>query len=142
MAADVFAIISLATPDWIVTDVGGSLIYKKMDFYVYCWQLNACEKKIPGETRLGLMWTCMTLYNRPQVCFTPELQPEWLLALICIFVGCICITTAIILLASSNWDRDVIPYARWVGFTASKSELIILNRKLFDHIYEFQWISI
>lgn len=74
-----------------------------------------------GETRLGLMWTCMTLYNRPQVCFTPELQPEWLLALICIFVGCICITTAIILLASSNWDRDVIPYARWVGFTASKS---------------------
>lgn len=62
----------------------------------------------------------MTLYNRPQVCFTPELQPEWLLALICIFVGCICITTAIILLASSNWDRDVIPYARWVGFTASE----------------------
>lgn len=75
---------------------------------------------ILGETRLGLMWTCMTLYNRPQVCFTPELQPEWLLALICIFVGCICITTTIILLASSNWDRDVIPYARWVGFTASK----------------------
>lgn len=74
-----------------------------------------------GETRLGLMWTCMTLYNRPYQCFTPELQPEWLLALICIFVGCICITTAIILLASSNWDRDVIPYARWVGFTASKS---------------------
>lgn len=73
-----------------------------------------------GETRLGLMWTCMTLYNRPQVCFTPELQPEWLIALICIFVGCICITTTIILLASSNWDRNVIPYARWVGFTASK----------------------
>lgn len=66
------------------------------------------------------MWTCMTLYNRPQVCFTPELQPEWLVALMCIFVGCICITTTIILLASSNWDRDVIPYARWVGFTASE----------------------
>ena len=62
----------------------------------------------------------MTLYNRPQVCFTPELQPEWLIALICIFVGCICITTTIILLASSNWDRNVIPYARWVGFTASE----------------------
>lgn len=24
MAADIFAIISLATPDWIVTDVGGT----------------------------------------------------------------------------------------------------------------------
>ena len=75
---------------------------------------------------MGLMWTCMTLYNRPQVCFTPELQPEWLLALICIFVGCICITTAIILLASSNWDRDVIPYARWVGFTASKCLCLVV----------------
>lgn len=29
MAADVFAIISLATPDWIVTDVGGDLIERK-----------------------------------------------------------------------------------------------------------------
>jgi hypothetical protein len=94
MAADIFAIVSLAMPDWIITDVG-------------------------GDTRLGLMWTCMTLYNRPQVCFTPDLQPEWLLALVCIFVGCICITTTIILLASSQWDRNVIPYARWVGFTAS-----------------------
>ncbi|KAF5286683.1 hypothetical protein FQA39_LY16166 [Lamprigera yunnana] len=93
MAADVFAIVSLAMPDWIITDVG-------------------------GDTRLGLMWTCMTLYNRPQVCFTPDLQPEWLLALVCIFVGCICITTTIILLASSHWDRNVVPYARWVGFTA------------------------
>ena len=74
----------------------------------------------PGDTRLGLMWTCITLYNRPQVCFTPDLQPEWLLALVCIFVGCICITTTIILLASSHWDRNVVPYARWVGFTASK----------------------
>lgn len=66
------------------------------------------------------MWTCITLYNRPQDCFSPDLQPEWLLALICIFVGCICVTTTVILLASSNWDRDVIPYARWVGFTASE----------------------
>lgn len=65
----------------------------------------------------------MTLYNRPQVCFTPDLQPEWLLALVCIFVGCICITTTIILLASSHWDRNVVPYARWVGFTASKVNL-------------------
>lgn len=74
-----------------------------------------------GDTRLGLMWSCMTLYNRPQVCYSPDLQPEWLMALVCIFVGCILITATIILLASSHWDRNVIPYARWVGFTASKS---------------------
>lgn len=72
----------------------------------------------------------MTLYNRPQVCFTPDLQPEWLLALVCIFVGCICITTTIILLASSHWDRNVVPYARWVGFTASKSLSTVKTCKL------------
>lgn len=81
---------------------------------------NSYQFFSPGDTRLGLMWTCITLYNRPQICFTPDLQPEWLLALVCIFVGCICITTTIILLASSHWDRNVVPYARWVGFTASK----------------------
>lgn len=122
MAADIFAIVSLATPDWIVTDVGGNyfgLLNFNISFNAKYFSCNSfIDAVCSGETRLGLMWTCMTLYNRPQVCFTPELQPEWLLALICIFVGCICITTAIILLASSNWDRDVIPYARWVGFTA------------------------
>jgi hypothetical protein len=35
LAADVFAIVSLAMPDWIVTDT--------------------------GETRFGLMWSCVTL---------------------------------------------------------------------------------
>ncbi|XP_046404513.1 uncharacterized protein C16orf52 homolog A [Ischnura elegans] len=91
--ADVCAIISVYTPDWIVSGVG-------------------------GETQIGLMWTCITLYNRPQVCFSPNLQPEWLLTLVCIFLGCICIATTIILLGSAHWDPNVIPYARWVGFTA------------------------
>ncbi|RLU19937.1 hypothetical protein DMN91_008496 [Ooceraea biroi] len=91
--ADICAIISIAMPDWIITDVG-------------------------GDTRLGLMWSCMTLYNRPQVCYKSALQSEWLMALICIFVGCILITATIILLIISHWDRSVIPYARWVGFGA------------------------
>ena len=55
-------------------------------------------------------------------------------ALICIFSGCICITTTIILLASSNWDRQVIPYARWVGFTASKWSPMILITKILEII--------
>ncbi|XP_049810391.1 uncharacterized protein C16orf52 homolog B isoform X3 [Schistocerca nitens] len=100
LAADIFAIVSLAMPDWITTEVGGT-----------------------SDTRLGLMWTCMTLYNRQPTCFTPDLQPEWLLALVCIFVGCICITTTIILLISSHWDRNVVPYARWVGFTARSAPI-------------------
>lgn len=134
MAADIFAIISLAMPDWIVTDVGGKFCFLFVCPLCVCTDFasQTCLQRfdcvvVTGETRLGLMWTCMTLYNRPQVCFTPELQPEWLLALICIFVGCICITTTIILLASSNWDRDVIPYARWVGFTASKNRIRVYS---------------
>lgn len=163
MAADVFAIVSLAMPDWIITDVGGKCCYNINDVwytYVQSWMLfyglikckplllwkkstlwfltcyYTCKYVLlkrgvkfgyvltwissVGDTRLGLMWTCMTLYNRPQICFAPDLQPEWLLALVSIFVGCICITTTIILLASSHWDRNVVPYARWVGFTASE----------------------
>ncbi|CAG0914720.1 unnamed protein product [Notodromas monacha] len=93
LMADVFAIVSLSMPDWIVSDVGGA-------------------------TRLGLMWTCLTIHKRPQVCFTPHLTPEWMLTLVCIFIGCVCVTTTVILLASSHWDVNVVPYARWVGFAA------------------------
>lgn len=31
MAADVFAIVSLAMPDWIITDVGGKVVYRIVD---------------------------------------------------------------------------------------------------------------
>ncbi|XP_071575750.1 uncharacterized protein [Temnothorax nylanderi] len=93
LLADISAIISIAMPDWIITDIG-------------------------GDTRLGLMWSCMTLYNRPQVCFKSQLESEWMMALVCIFIGCILITATIILLVISHWDRTVIPFARWVGFGA------------------------
>lgn len=66
------------------------------------------------------MWTCTSLYNRPKVCFSPDLPPEWMMALVCIFVGCVCVTTTVVLLISSHWDYNVVPYARWVGFAASK----------------------
>lgn len=99
--------------------------------FFFHWKINLfifkkCFFFCEGDTRLGLMWTCMTIYNRPQICFTPDLQPEWVLALVCIFVGCICITTTIILLISSHWDRNVVPYARWVGFTASELSICVV----------------
>lgn len=54
MSANCFAIISLILPDWIVSDVG-------------------------GNTRLGLLRNCMTIYGRKQLCFAPSLQPGILL---------------------------------------------------------------
>ena len=71
-----------------------------------------------GETRLGLTRTCLTLYNRPQTCFTPTLNPEWLFTFVAIFGGCVCLTTSIVLIIASHWDRTVAPYAKWFGFAA------------------------
>ncbi|XP_076312297.1 uncharacterized protein C16orf52 homolog A-like [Tachypleus tridentatus] len=93
LAADIFAVMSLILPDWIVTEVG-------------------------GDTRIGLMQTCMTIYGRPQLCFSPSLQPEWMLTLICIVIGALCVTATFGLLFMSRWNIHVIPYARWVGFSA------------------------
>jgi len=33
MAADIFAIVSLAMPDWIITDVGGKCAYAILTLY-------------------------------------------------------------------------------------------------------------
>ena len=64
------------------------------------------------------MWQCITIYKRNPICFTPILSTEWLITLILIFLGVICITTVVILLVASKWDRNVIFYARWIGFSA------------------------
>lgn len=64
------------------------------------------------------MWQCLTVYNRKQICFTPNLSPEWLLTLILIFTACILLFSVVVLLIASRWDRHVISYARWIGFIA------------------------
>lgn len=95
-----FQIISLASPDWIIETNGN---------------------------RLGLMFQCLSLYNRKPICFTPTLSIEWLITLILIFVGCILLFTVVILLIASRWDRNVIFYARWIGFTAMVGRLFSFN---------------
>jgi modulator of smoothened protein len=64
------------------------------------------------------MIQCLTLFRRNQFCHAPLLSTEWLISLILIFLGGICISTAVILLFASRWDRNVIFYARWIGFIA------------------------
>ena len=86
LAADIFAVAALAMPDWIVTEVA----------HQYSTQPNLSQ--VGGDTRLGLMQTCLTLHRRPTTCFTPSLRPSWLATLVCVFCGCICVTTTIILI--------------------------------------------
>lgn len=93
ITSDILAIISLILPDWIVSSVA-------------------------GETRLGLLQSCVTLYERKSTCFTPHLQAEWFLTLICIVGGCLCVTLTVILFVFSRRNLRIISYARWLGFTA------------------------
>ncbi|KAL5019354.1 hypothetical protein ScPMuIL_005076 [Solemya velum] len=97
-AADVFAVASLAMPDWIVSDIG-------------------------GKTHIGLLRTCLTICGRPTICFTPTpMRAEWLLTFICIVVGILCVSVTILLLAVSyikyNWRYQIMKFARWPGFVA------------------------
>ncbi|CAB4068883.1 MOSMO [Lepeophtheirus salmonis] len=92
--ADLFAVASLVTPNWIVTHVG-------------------------GDTRLGLLQSCFTIYNRSQVCDATDFShPEWTISLLSIFFGCLAITTTIILISVSQWKPALLHYAKWVGFSA------------------------
>jgi len=94
LAADLFAIVSLALPNWIVSEVG-------------------------GNTYIGLLRTCVTIYGRPTTCFTPDnIRGEWMFTFLCILLGIIFVTITIILLAISYWKREVMKYARWLGFVA------------------------
>lgn len=93
ITADILAMISLILPDWIVSDVG-------------------------GETRLGLLRSCITLYGRSAHCYTPELQSEWMITLICIILGCLCVNITLLLFIISQWNYNAISYARWIGFVA------------------------
>lgn len=93
-AADIFAVSSLAMPQWIVSDVG-------------------------GPTYIGLLQTCLTIHGREKQCFSPEVvRPEWMLTFLCITVGILCVTITIVLLAVSYWRYRVMKFARWLGFVA------------------------
>ncbi|KAK3599292.1 hypothetical protein CHS0354_028648 [Potamilus streckersoni] len=94
LIADVFAIASLAHPEWIITDVAGHM-------------------------RLGLTQHCQRIYGRPEICMFPRLSLVWMLTFILICSGIICLTVTCSLQFLSHWKRKTIKYARWIAFTAS-----------------------
>ena len=59
-------------------------VVEKFDFY----DLNGILYiQVGGSTRLGLLQSCLTVYNRPSVCYTPDLSTEWWITLISILSG-------------------------------------------------------
>ena len=64
-----------------------------------------------------------------QVCYAPVLGGAWLMTLGCVLLGCVCVTITIGLLALSHCRISLhfITYARWFGFSASKSSGYIIT---------------
>ena len=91
LVADMFALTSLVLPDWIVTEVG-------------------------GDTRLGLMMSCVTPPRRPPLCRQPRLPGPWLLALAAVMLGILAVSSTIVLILLSVWRRSNAVYAKWTGF--------------------------
>ncbi|XP_029954430.1 uncharacterized protein C16orf52 homolog B-like [Salarias fasciatus] len=92
LAADVFAIASLANPDWINTGESA------------------------GSLTLGLVRQCQTLHGRARTCVPPRLPREWLAALLLIVLGIVSLSAACGLLVASLWRQEAGRYARWVAF--------------------------
>ncbi|KAG7274380.1 hypothetical protein CRUP_002822 [Coryphaenoides rupestris] len=95
LAADIFAIASIANPDWINTGESA------------------------GALTVGLVRQCQTIHGRDRTCIPPRLPPEWVTTLFFIIMGIISLTVTCGLLVASHWRREATKYARWIAFTGS-----------------------
>ncbi|KAF6728420.1 C16orf52-like protein B [Oryzias melastigma] len=93
LAADIFAIASVANPDWI----------------------NTGDKN--EALSMGLVRQCQTLYGRDRTCIPPRLPREWVATLLFIVLGIISLTVTCCLLVMSHWHHKATRYARWIAFT-------------------------
>uniref|UniRef100_A0A8C7JSA5 Modulator of smoothened n=1 Tax=Oncorhynchus kisutch TaxID=8019 RepID=A0A8C7JSA5_ONCKI len=98
LAADIFAIASIANPDWINTGESA------------------------GALTVGLVRQCQTIHGRDRTCIPPRLPPEWVTTLFFIILGIISLTVTCGLLVASHWRREATKYARWIAFTGSVME--------------------
>ncbi|KAM9426849.1 modulator of smoothened protein-like [Pholidichthys leucotaenia] len=92
LAADIFAIASVATPAWI--SIGESA----------------------SSRTVGLVWQCQTIHGRDRTCLFPQLPREWIATLLFIILGIISLTVTCGLLVMSPWHRETSRYARWIAF--------------------------
>lgn len=92
-AADMFAVASLANPEWVISDDASSM-------------------------KIGLTSQCLTIFGRDQVCLAPNLSPEWVATLIFIVGGILCLTVTCVLLLFSHRKAIILEYARWIAFSA------------------------
>ncbi|XP_028332475.1 uncharacterized protein C16orf52 homolog B-like [Gouania willdenowi] len=92
LAADIFAMASIANPDWINTG------------------------EPAGSLTLGLVRQCQTIHGRDRSCIPPQLPREWIITLFFIILGIISLTISFSLLVMSQCRREATRYARWIAF--------------------------
>uniref|UniRef100_A0A8D2J6P5 Modulator of smoothened n=1 Tax=Varanus komodoensis TaxID=61221 RepID=A0A8D2J6P5_VARKO len=114
LAADIFAIASLANPDWINTGESAEAAFSGSKMTVWTVPLQT-----KGECALtvGLVRQCQTIHGRDRTCIPPRLPPEWVTTLFFIIMGIISLTVTCGLLVASHWRREATKYARWIAFT-------------------------
>ncbi|XP_030591556.1 uncharacterized protein C16orf52 homolog B isoform X1 [Archocentrus centrarchus] len=107
LAADIFAIASIANPDWINTGESAGCSARRFDLHV----------PENGALTVGLVRQCQTIHGRDRTCIPPRLPPEWVTTLFFIIMGIISLTVTCGLLVASHWRREATKYARWIAFT-------------------------
>ncbi|XP_020821060.1 modulator of smoothened protein isoform X1 [Phascolarctos cinereus] len=138
LAADIFAIASIANPDWINTgeSAAGSIFtsypstLEILEHLVICpaaalpspsgtASFSGPETMPPslGALTVGLVRQCQTIHGRDRTCIPPRLPPEWVTTLFFIIMGIISLTVTCGLLVASHWRREATKYARWIAFT-------------------------
>ncbi|TRY78153.1 hypothetical protein TCAL_15334 [Tigriopus californicus] len=61
-------------------------------------------------SKFGILQECSKIVGEPEKCWTPDFSnTQWLLSLVGILVGCLCVTVVIILLIYSKWDDYLLP---------------------------------
>ena len=78
-----------------------------------------------------------------QECYATSLGGAWLVTLGCVLLGCLCVTATIVLLALSHChvSTSIMTYARWVGFSASKSSSLFF-RNILSHEMQFSSLGL
>ncbi|XP_031554178.1 uncharacterized protein C16orf52 homolog A-like [Actinia tenebrosa] len=92
--ADLFAIASLAMPEWVIS------------------------KFSAGSMRLGLAVSCQQPRSQPEVCITTDQPGEWVATTGFMVVGIVLLTMAWFFLLFSTCERQFIVVGRWIIFFA------------------------
>ncbi|XP_028417328.1 uncharacterized protein C16orf52 homolog A-like [Dendronephthya gigantea] len=91
--ADLFAIVSLFTPNWVVND-------------------------FLGNVKFGLTTLCQESIKGDEVCVTPNLPQSWKVTLVFVILGMLTLTLTSGLTVVSFWKPKAFEYGKWLAVVA------------------------